>query len=197
MNSRRLACFLLGLWMGGALLMAWVAAASFSSVDRLLDRPHAVATLQFKALGRADARLLLRYQVAEQNRWYFEKWESVQIAMGALFFFFVLFATKENKFVLFLILSMIATVVVQHFLLTPAVISLGRMIDFLPPDAPSRDRTQFSVLHSFYWGVELVKWVLGLALAARLISHRSGRSGNARQEFDLVDKANHRHVNGL
>ncbi|MGA9627318.1 MAG: hypothetical protein WBL65_28500 [Bryobacteraceae bacterium] len=197
MNSRRLACFLLGLWMGGALLMAWVAAASFSSVDRLLDRPHAVATLQFKALGRADARLLLRYQVAEQNRWYLEKWESVQIAMGALFLFFVLFATKENKVVLFLILSMIATVVVQHILLTPAVISLGRMIDFLPPDAPSRVRTQFSVLHGFYWGVELVKWVLGLALAARLISHRSGRSGNARQEFNLVDKANHRHVNGL
>lgn len=183
--------------MGGALLMAWIAAEGFSSVDRVLARPHSTATLQFKALGRADARLLLRYQVAEQNRWYLEKWESVQIAMGALFLFFVLFATEENKVVLFLIFSMIASVVVQRVLLTPAVISLGRMIDFLPPDAPSRVRTQFSVLHGFYWGVELVKWVLGLALAARLISHRSRRSGNARQEFNLVDKANHRHVNGL
>ena len=183
--------------MGGALLMAWVADESFSSVDRVLARPHAVATLQFKALGRADARLLLRYQVAEQNRWYFETWETAQIVGGALFLFFALFATKENKVVLFLILSMIASVVVQRVLLTPAMISLGRMIDFLPPDAPSRFRTQFWVLHSFYWGVELAKWVLGLALGVRLIAHRSGRSGNARQEFNLVDKADHRHVNGL
>ena len=177
--------------------MAWVAAESFGSVDRLLARPHPVATLQFKALGRAEARLLLRYQVAEQNRSNFEAWEVAQILMGALFFFFVLFATRENKFALLLILLMIASVVVQRFLLTPAMISLGRLIDFVPPDAPSGDRTQFWVMHSWYWGVELVKWGLGLALCARLISQRNRRSGNARQEFNMVDKANHRHVNGL
>ena len=177
--------------------MAWVAAASFSSVDRVLARPHPVATLQFKALGRADARLLLRYQVSEQNRRYFETWESTQIVMGTLFLFFVLFLTKEGKVSLLLILSMLAIVVVQYLLLTPAMISLGRMIDYLPPDTPSRESSQFWVLHSFYWGGELAKWVLGLVLGARLIAHRHGRSGNPWQEFNLVDKANHRHVNGL
>jgi hypothetical protein len=177
--------------------MAWVAGESFGSVDRLLARPHPVATAQFKEVGRADARLLLRYQVAEQNRWYFENWEVAQIVIGALFFFFVLFATRENKFALLLILLMIAGVLVQRVMLTPAMISLGRMIDFVPSDTPSGDRTQFWVLHSWYWGVELVKLILGLALAARLVSHRSGRSGDARQEFNVVDKANHRHVNGL
>jgi hypothetical protein len=196
MNSRRLACFVLGLWMGGGLLMAWVAAESLGSVDRLLARPHPVATAQFKALGRADARLLLRYQVSEQNRWYWETWEAVQIILGTFFFLFLLFATKEKKFPLLLVLSMIAGVLVQRFMLTPEMISLGRMIDFVPPDAPSGDRTQFWVLHSWYWGVELVKCVLGLTLAARLIPHRSGRSGNVRQQFNMVDKANHRHVNG-
>jgi hypothetical protein len=197
MNSRRLACFLLGVWMGAGLLMAWVAAESFGSVDRLLARPHPVATAQFKALGRADARLLLRYQVSEQNRWYFETWEVTQLVMGALFFFFVLFATRENKFALLLILLMIACVLVQRFLLTPAMVSIGRLIDFAPPDTSSGEHNQFLVMHSWYWGVELVKWGLGLALGARLILHRRGRSGNARQEVDLVDKANHRHINGL
>jgi hypothetical protein len=177
--------------------MVWVAAESFSSVDRLLARPQPVAMAQFKALGRADARLLLRYQVAEQNRWYFETWEVAQIVMGALFFFFVLFATRENKFALLLVLLMIAAVLVERFLFTPGMISLGRMIDFVPPNALSRERPQFWVLHSWYCGVEAVKWALGLALAARLISHRRGRSGNARQKFDMVDEANHRHVDGL
>jgi hypothetical protein len=177
--------------------MLWVAAVSFSSVDRLLAQPHPVATAQFKALGRADARLLLRYQVAEQNRWYFATWETVQIVTGALFFFFLLFLTRENKFALLLVLLMIAAVLVQRFLLTPGMISLGRMIDFAPPNALPGERAQFWVLHSWYWGAELAKWALGLALAARLILRRGGRSGDARQKFDVVDKANYRHVNGL
>jgi len=177
--------------------MLWVAAESFGSVDRLLARPPPVATAQFKALGRADARLLLRYQVAEQNRWYFQTWEEAQIVIGALFFFFLLFATGESPFALLLVLLMIAGVLAQRFLLTPGMISLGRMIDFASPNALTGERTQFWVLHSWYWGVELVKWALGLALAVRLISRRGGRSGNARQHFDMVDKANYRHVNGL
>jgi hypothetical protein len=183
--------------MGGGLLMTWVAAESFSSVDRLLARAHPVATAQFKALGRADARLLLRYQVAEQNRWYFQTWETAQLAIGVLFFFFLLFLTRENKFALLLVLLMIAEVVAQRFLLTPGMISLGRMIDFAPPPALPGERTQFWLLHSWYWGLELLKWALGLALAARLIAHRSRRSGNARQKVNLVDKANYRHVNRL
>ena len=177
--------------------MAWVAAESLSSVDRVLAQPHPVATAQFKALGRADARLLLRYQVSEQNRWYFENWETAQIIMGVLFFFFVLFATSENKFALSVVLVMIAGVLVQRFLLTPGMISLGRMIDFVPPNALSGERIQLWVLDSWYWGVELMKLVLGLVLAARLIARRSRRSGHARQQLNLVDKANHRHVDGL
>jgi len=177
--------------------MLWVAAESFSSVDRLLARPHPVATAQFKALGQADARLLLRYQVSEQNRWYFENWEVMQIVLGALFFFFMLFATREKKLALSLVLLMIGAVLVQRFMLTPGMISLGRLIDFVPPEAPSGERTQFWVLHSWYGAVELGKSALGLVLAARLISHHSARSGNARQEFNMVDKANHRHVDGL
>ena len=177
--------------------MAWVAAESFGSVDRLLARPHPIATAQFKALGRAEARLLLRYQVSEQNRWLFENWEVAQIIMGAAFFFYVLFATKENKFALLLILLMMAGLVVQRFMLTPAIVSIGRLIDYVPPDASSGDRTQFWVMHSWYWGMEVVKWGLGLALGARLILQRRGRSGNSRQELNLIDKTDHRHVNGL
>jgi predicted lysophospholipase L1 biosynthesis ABC-type transport system permease subunit len=175
--------------------MLWVAAESFSSVDRLLAQPHPVATAQFKALGRADARLLLRYQVAEQNRWYLQTWETAQIVIGALFFFFLLFLTRENQFALLLVLLMIAGVLGQRFVLTPMMISLGRMIDFAPPNALPGERTQFWVLHSWYWGVELVKWALGLALTVRLILRRGGRSGNARQQVDVVDKANYRHIN--
>ena len=176
--------------------MAWVSAESLGSVDRLLARPHPVATAEFRALGRADARLLLRYQVSEQNRWYAETWEVAQIIVGTVFFFFMLFATRENKFALFLVLAMIAAVLVQRFLLTPQMISLGRIIDFVPPDATTRESTQFWVMHGWYLGVELVKCLLGLTLAVRLVAHRRGYSRHARQEINVVDVANHRHVDG-
>ena len=177
--------------------MVWFASQSLGSVDRLLARPHPVASAQFKTLGRAEARLLLRYQVEELNRQSFETWEVAQTIMGVLFFFFVLFFTREDKFALAMILLMIAGVLIQHFLLTPNLISLGRMTDFLRPDAPSLERTQFWVLHSGYWGVELAKSVVGLVLAARLILRGRRRLGDAWQEFNMVDKADHRHVNGL
>lgn len=177
--------------------MAWVAAQSLSSVDRLLARPHPVASEVFKTLGRADARLLLLYQVAEQNRRSFETWEAAQIITGVVFFLFLLLATREKKFALGMVLLMIAVVLVQRFLLTPEMISLGRVTDFVPPDAHSPERTRLGVLDSGYWVLELVKLVVGLVLAARLISRRNRRSADARQEFNVVDKANHRHVNGL
>ena len=196
MNSRRLVCFLLGLWMGAGLLMLWVAAGGFGSVDRLIAQPNPVATAQFKALGRSDVRLLLRYQVAEQNRWYFQTWEAAQMVIGVVFFFFLLFATSENQFALLLVLLMVACVAAQRFLLTPGMISLGRMIEFAAANAFPGERTQFWVLHSWYWGVELAKWALGLVLAARMIVHRGGRSRNAGQPVNTVDQANYRPVNG-
>ena len=95
MHFRRFACFLLGLWLGGGLFMDMVVTQNFRSVDRLLAKPAPLAAEQIAKLGPDAARVFLRHQVSEQNRWYFENWEVMQIVLGALFFFFMLFATKK------------------------------------------------------------------------------------------------------
>jgi len=194
MHSRRVACFLLGIWLGAAILMAWVATENFRSVDRLLAKPSPAALLSIKTLGPAGARMLFRYQVSEYNRRLFEEWGTVQLIGGAGFFLFLLFGTREGKFPLILVLVMWAVVLLQLFLLTPAMISLGRLVDFLPPDLPSGERNRFWVLHSGYAITEAFKWAVALLLGARLMRRR-GRSGDARENLDVVDKANHRHVN--
>src|SRR4051794_31136471 len=99
MHARRLACFLLGLWLAGGLFMAWVATQNFREVDRLLSRDNPAATLRLKPLGN-DARPILRYQASEMNRWLFQSWEKVQLGFGTLFFFVMLFGSRENRFVL-------------------------------------------------------------------------------------------------
>jgi len=196
MHARRLACFLLGMWLDGGVFMAWVATQNFREVDRLLSRADPVATLRLKPLG-ADARMTLRYQASEQNRRLFSTWETVQILLGASFLLLMLFGSRENKFTLFGGLLLVLLVLVQKFGLTPELIALGRMIDFVPPEIKSPDRSKFWVIHSAYSGVELLKWVLILGLAGRMVfsRQRSGRSRDSRREVDRVDKPNYRGVN--
>ena len=202
MHIVRLVCFVLGSWLTGSVFMAWIATENFRGVDRLLAQPNPVAQLEFKTLesdrnfGAGAARLLLRYQVSEQNRFYFESWEFVQMALGSLLFFFLLFGTREDKYSLAGVLLMVVLVAVQRFLLTPDLTVLGRNLDFVPLADTVEERGRFWMLHNAYSGVELVKWAVGLFLASRLIAghrHRKSR-GDIRQQLDMIDKADHRHV---
>src|ERR1700730_11587521 len=81
MKVRYLAGWLAGGWIAGSLFMILVATQNFRSVDRLLADPRGAAG-QIGKLGRDEARALLRFQVSEQNRWYFESWEKIQLALG-------------------------------------------------------------------------------------------------------------------
>src|SRR5437879_11211595 len=81
MKIQHLCCTLLGAWIAGSLFMIMVATQNFRSVDRLLAEPGR-AGAQVERMGHDDARTFLRYQVSEQNRFYFESWEKIQIALG-------------------------------------------------------------------------------------------------------------------
>ena len=175
--------------------MAWIGIETFRSVDRLLAAPGPVVAIQIKALGPGGARALLRYQAAEQNRSFFETWEFLELILGIGFFSFLLFGSNEGKFSLLLLLIMFLIVAVQRFFMTPELSSLGRTFDFIPADVPSVERNRFWMLLSMYTGSEVLKFGLGLVLGARLIFHRERRSMDAGHEFDVIDKANHRHIN--
>jgi len=196
MHPRRLTTFLLGLWLGGGLLVAWVVADSFSSVDRLLATPSIEAATRLKPIPAPAVRMLFRYEVAERNRTLFQDWEYIQLVGGSLFFFYLLFGTKERKFPIVTVLFMIGLVFLQRFLVTPELISYGRNLDFAPPNAPSNSRERFWLLHNGYLVLEALKWGAALLLAGRnIVAHRRESSEVALDEFDLIDKSNHGHVN--
>jgi hypothetical protein len=173
--------------------MALFALDSSHSVNRLLTHPDPVLKLQIKTLGSGDARLLLEYQAARQSRWYFEVWALAQIVLGGVFFFFMLFATGEGKVSLLLALFLFAEVLGQQVLLVPGLLSLGRLAGEGPVFSGEAART---LADGGYWAVEILKLATALALGFRLIRQRHAPSGHARKKLDLVDEANHRHVNG-
>lgn len=197
MHARRFACFVLGLWLGGGLFMAWVATQNFRMADRLVSDASPAARLELKAMG-PRAQAILRYQASEENRRYFELWETAQIGLGFAFFALMLFGSRENQFLLGGILLLVIITALQRFLLTPEITADGRMLDWAEGAAAQGARNQFWVLHTTYVAVEAGKWLLTAALAARMVFSRkgSGRSRDSRRQFDGVNKSNYRRVNG-
>jgi hypothetical protein len=187
-HFRRFACFLLGAWLAGGLFMDMVATQNFRSVDRLLAKPVPPAAQQLDKLGSDDARLLLRHQVSEQNRWYFETWGFAEIVLGVLILLILVFGSTENNFSLLLALLMLLVAIVQRSTLTPQIVVLGRIIDWIPIDQPSPERSRFWMLHKAFVSLELVNWAMGFLLTARLLARRR-RYGVAHgaQEFDSSD----------
>ena len=130
MHYRRIVCFLLGVWLGGGILMAWYGARSFGTVETIMNQSNPAFVVQTKPLGPAVTRMVLRYVVAEQNRWLFRNWENLQIALASLFFCYLLFGTMEGKFSLAVMLAMLALTLIQRLLISPELGITGRTLEY-------------------------------------------------------------------
>jgi hypothetical protein len=193
MQYRRIVALLIGLWLGGGIMMAWFGARSFATVHRVINESNPAFALQTRPLGHENTRMALRFAAAEENRLLFQDWEYIQLLFGAFFFSFLLFGTLEGKFPLGLALAMIVITGVQRFGLSPALGNAGKMLDYLPADSVAAERARFWLLHSAYLGCDALKYGIGILLLAVVM--RRGRSVDPVNKLDLVDKANHRHVN--
>ena len=185
---------LLGAWLAGSAFMSIVASQNFRSVDRLMNHSAPEVRSAVQALGGIEsARLLLRHHVSEQNRWYYDSWEIVQLIGGLALFLLLLFGTLETKFTLLLPLMMIACVAVCHFVLTPEITTLGRLLDFSA--MPLADSRRLWMMERTYTVFTAAEWALGLVLAVKLLLRSRRHSRQATGQVDMVDAADYGHVN--
>ena len=175
--------------------MAMVATENFTTVNRILLDPHLGAAQELKTMGHDMARMMLRWEAGEQNRRLFEIWETAQLVMGMAVLFVLLFGSTEGKYALALSLLMLVLVILERFFLTPMMVGLGRLIDFVPETVRSPERIKFHVLHTGYAGLETCKFVIGLLLAGKLMVRTRKKSSQSAGNVDVVDKTYHRHVN--
>jgi hypothetical protein len=179
--------------MGAGLWMLWVAADNAASSDRLLRAPNANAAAYLKTLGRTQLLPLAHYLAAEQNRSLFETWGVVQIVLAGLFFFFLLFGTHLGKFPLAVALLLLLIAIGERLALTPGLEIVGRATDFnLNPS--DRARMAHAALNYGYQMAEWAKFALGAVAAVFLIWPERRRSLHSRNQVDLVDKADYRHI---
>jgi hypothetical protein len=218
MHTRRLASFLLGAWLLGSILLAFVVAGqNFAQVDRILDTPPGQISKDIDELGADVVRQMFRYQAAETNRFLFQVWGIVQLGIGLAFLTTVTITAHRNKVLTLLGLLMLLITCAQALYIVPAMTALGRQFDFLPPTANSPERDTHRSLHIWSEILEVIKLLAGFIVAARLLfdrmawrdrlaparTHRPGRrrrkrtrDGSEVEEVQPVDHAHDSHVDG-
>ena len=174
MHTRRLASFLLGAWLMASLTIAYMATQNFAEVERVLATPPSAIVKDIDELGHDITRQLLRYQVAEANRFIFETWGIIQVGMGGAFLSSVLITAHRSKFLIISAAVMAVIALIQTFYILPSLASLGRAIDFLPLNANSPERDSHRSFHVMYQVLDILKLMLGIAASGRLLFDRYG-----------------------
>lgn len=173
--KQRWALVLLGAWLMGSICMSIVATENFYTVDRLLAGSPGNATFSAltQKLGQPAGRDLLRYLSSELNRLYFQMWNVAQILIGIAVLSLTKGAPKQDpayaRGTRWGVIAMLATVVLMLGYLAPAIVSLGRALDFVPRDPAPPGMSRFWVLHAAYTSLEMLKLCVGLLVAWRVV----------------------------
>lgn len=173
LHRYRIAAFLAGCLILGSLFMIFVATGNFGTVDRILAAPPQQASQMFQTLGADNARVLLRYAAGQENQLFFTSWELAEIGLGVLLTAVLLLSIKSR-----LMAGMTGVMVIialfQHFQVTPAMINLGRQIEF--GSSGSAAESQFYRLHGLYGVLEILKLVLLVVVSIILLFGRRAKS---------------------
>jgi hypothetical protein len=168
--TRSLALVLTGLWLG-VLFASWaVATATFRSAETVAALPAGSAAGDRVALVPDPARRpLFRHLASEINRWMFARfgWAQVVLALAV-----ALLSWPFGGAARALALAALVVIAVQGLGLGPAILALGRSLDFVPRPLPPDVGRRFGLLHGGYVILDLMKAGALVALAVMLARSR-------------------------
>ena len=166
---RPVALLLVGLWLG-VLFASWaVAGAAFRTAEAVAAAaPGSAAGDQVARVPAEARRPLFRHLASEINRWMFARFGWAQLALALVV---AGVCWSMGGAVRALSLAALVVVAIQGAGLGPAILELGRSIDFVArPLAPEVGR-RFRMLHGGYVVLDLAKAAsliaLGVLLARR------------------------------
>jgi hypothetical protein len=194
-HTRRISTFLLGVWLGCSVFIGLVVLQNLHSADLVLGSPVEPVGNMVKTLGQEQITLLLRHHAAEQSRNLYYIWEQAQLALGLVLGVCLYFATQKRMLSLVLCGVMLGLVMLQFWAITPELAFRGREMDF--PTAGSGSGTvRTLLLYQMMVVTEGLKLVVGGILASYLFAFRTSRKRTGRREVNLIDHADHSHVDG-
>ena len=154
--------FCMAIWLSGTLFMTVVATQNFYTIDRLLiSSPNSVFQKTAQEMEAPTARELLRYLSSELNRLYFQYWNIVQLPLGIVVLWLVR-SLPDSKRAVWEIVAMLGIVMFLMMFVTPAILRVGRELDFVPRDPSPPAMRTFALLHTTYSVMTLILFVLGV-----------------------------------
>jgi hypothetical protein len=123
-------------------------------------------------LGYQPTRDVLRYLSSELNRLYFRIWNVTQLVLGGVALWLIRRAGPLGPARLG-VLAMLAIVLLMLAYLTPAIVSLGRELDFVPRDPEPPGMSRFWILHAAYTTLEMVKLLAGAGVTWVIAASRA------------------------
>ncbi|MGB4780507.1 hypothetical protein [Candidatus Methylomirabilis sp.] len=163
---RALLIMLLGGWIVGTLLIAFVATQNFRTVDRLLSAPTVEFSRAIAPIAHDEARVVLRYLVSELNRLFFNAWGITQLALGAVIVALALGLRPLDRTVI-TIAATVFVIVIVLLLLNQLLLPLGRSLDFVPRTPVPLELVRFRRLHLIYTALDMLKLILCVWLLIR------------------------------
>ncbi|MDE2060302.1 MAG: hypothetical protein KGL31_08190 [candidate division NC10 bacterium] len=163
---RALLIMLLGGWIAGTLLIAFVATQNFRTVDRLLSTPTPAFSHAITPIAHDEIRSVLRYLVSELNRLYFNVWGFTQLVLGAAVVAAALGLRPVDRTAITVAGTILAIVIVA-LLLSQWLLTLGRSLDFVPHIPAPPALVRFRQLHLAYTALDLLKLTLCIWLLIR------------------------------
>lgn len=163
---RTLLTVVLGGWIMGTILIGFVATQNFHTVDRLLSDPTPKLSDAIAPIGHDEARVVLRYLVAELNRLYFSAWGLTQLVLGVTVVAASL-GLKPLDRTGVTIASTVLVIAIVSLLLSRLLVSTGRSLDFIPRTMVTQELARFRTLHIVYTALDLLKLVLSVWLLIR------------------------------
>jgi hypothetical protein len=188
MFNRRLATFLLGIWIGCCLLVDAQALQQNRVASRVVDNPTEPARALIQAAGAEPAGQLLRHAAGEQVRSTLAGWEQMQGVIAAAMLVLLIVTDQRKPIAIGLCALMAALVAAQHFVIGPEWASLGRELDFLAEQASFSMASRNWTLTQMYGAAEVVKLLAGGALASYFFAMESvvkRRKSRSRADEDV------------
>jgi hypothetical protein len=162
----------MGAWLLGSLLVTFVSSQSLANVERFFTSPPPQIAKEVDDVGPDVMRQILRYQADQHVRQISETWQVIQLGLGAALLATAFLTSHRSRTVLVCSLVMALIAAVMYLYLTPAMNALARSFDFLPATAAVPERENFSRYAVWFQVLEILKVLLALVIAGRLLFDR-------------------------
>lgn len=198
MHSRRVLCFLLGVWLAGLTGTTLFTVFRPRLAHSMVDNPPHEAAKWIEVLTKERTATLLRHYDAEVGRQMLEFWSYTDLLLTTLLLISAVMS-KSSKPTLICAALLLLFGLVSALLLTPEVVAIGRILDFRALGVVTSDREQFTVFNRMLHSVGFLRFLIAAAMSAILFARaprsRSIRSSVRLDELDVIDYAYNGHVN--